>query len=328
MHPKVRDLAKSLVAQIAAALDAGGMWKSARMTKGGRPPINALTKNRYNGINALALWIEQQRKIYWSNEWLTFRQKCELEARIGKPLRIRKGEEATTGLKVKDFIPAEFKKEGDKYRNARTGQLVSERGASRRFWKPFNVFNLAQFEELPDEVAVKPELLDKPAEPQTQAMLQFFDKLNPTIKPHANECFFNPKEDFIGMVPREFFTDENRYCSTLAHEMTHWTGHKSRLDRVQLTTSNPKGMQAPEYCFEELIAEIGALLLCAEFDIPPMMSHALYATMYVRYLEQWEEKVIDAAGQADRAVRWMLEKGGRLAAKPYAGADEALPRAA
>ena len=326
MNPRIKEIAAELVGQVEHALANGGMWKSANMSHGLRLPSNALTKRRYTGINAVTLWMAQQEKVHWSNQWITFKQKCEIEARRGKPMMIRKGEKATTGLKVKDFIPAEFKPEGDRYRSTKTGDLVSASSAKRRFWKTFSVFNLAQFEELPEEVAKKPD--NRPAEPRTLDMLQFYHSLGPSIRP-GNECAYTPALDYIVMPPREYFTDDNRYCSTLSHEMTHWTGHPSRLDRKQIgATGSVEGMAHPDYCFEELVAEIGALLMCAEFGVPPMMAHALYAAHYVKNLKAWPEAIVDAASKADAAVRWMLEKGGRLAATPDAGEVAALSSAA
>lgn len=108
----------------------------------------------------------------------------------------------------------------------------------------------------------------------------------------------------------------------------HWTGHKSRLDRDLKAVTGDKAKMTGIYAFEELVAEIGAMLLCLEFEVPPMFTHALYAASYVKYLEDWEGAVVDAAGKADAAVRWLLTKGGRLAADPKPAEADAVSRAA
>jgi antirestriction protein ArdC len=51
--------------------------------------------------------------------------------------------------------------------------------------------------------------------------------------------------------------------ATLAHEMTHWTRHESRLDR----DLGRKRFADAGYAMEELVAEIGAAFLCADLGI-------------------------------------------------------------
>src|SRR5690606_6170318 len=73
------------------------------------------------------------------------------------------------------------------------------------------------------------------------------------IRHGGNRAFFSPTQDFVQMPPAGAFTEIENYYSTLAHELTHWTGHKSRLDR-----EFGKRFGNRAYAFEELVAELGA----------------------------------------------------------------------
>lgn len=311
MREKVKEVAAQMIEAISKALHDGGEWTSGvKQVNGFRLPRNAATGARYKGINAVSLWMIQQERGYWSNKWMTFRQKCALEAKLQKELRIRAGEKASIGLKVADYVPKEFVVEGSGYRSSRTGELVGADEAKRKFWRPFAVFNAAQFELLPEEIDAPP--ADRPPEPHTVEMCAFFDSLGPKIV-SSLQPGYRYIADEIDMPGRSLFTSDVHYCSTLGHEMVHWTGHKSRCDRELIgATGSAEGMSNPKYAFEELVAELGSLLLCIEFNVPPSMTHALYAAHFTKYLELWPEQVVSAASKADQAVRWMLKKGGLL----------------
>jgi antirestriction protein ArdC len=81
--------------------------------------------------------------------------------------------------------------------------------------------------------------------------------------------------------------------------MTHWSGHESRLNRLK------KGND--EYAFEELIAEIGAAFLCAEFSIPSVErgDHAAYVSHWIKALKASPKMLFDAAARASNAVEFM-----------------------
>jgi antirestriction protein ArdC len=101
------------------------------------------------------------------------------------------------------------------------------------------------------------------------------------IREGGNRAFFSPGHDFVQMPTFAQFLDVGAYLATLAHELTHWTGHKSRLDRLKLT---PFG--TPEYAREELVAEIGAAFICARLGIAGehIDNHAAYLASWLKVL--------------------------------------------
>ena len=86
-------------------------------------------------------------------------------------------------------------------------------------------------------------------------------------------------------------TATEAYYSTFLHELTHWTGHKSRCDR-----SDDRSKRG--YAFEELVAEIGAMLMCADLGVTASMrlDHVSYIAGWLRALDS-DQKYIFSAGK-------------------------------
>jgi antirestriction protein ArdC len=78
-------------------------------------------------------------------------------------------------------------------------------------------------------------------------------------------AYYNIKSDFVQMPTFEAFRDAESYYAALAHECTHWTRAKSRLDR----DLGRKRWGDAGYAMEELVAELGSAFLCADLDLTP-----------------------------------------------------------
>jgi antirestriction protein ArdC len=104
------------------------------------------------------------------------------------------------------------------------------------------------------------------------------------------------------MPPRESFKDAQAYSATLAHELTHWTAHPSRLARE---LGNRFGNEA--YAAEELIAEMGCAFLCADLGITPEVreDHAAYLASWLKVLKADNRAIFTAAAQAQRAADYL-----------------------
>ena len=117
---------------------------------------------------------------------------------------------------------------------------------------------------------------------------------------------YTPSLDRITMPHRELFIDTGtstateNYYSTSCHEHAHWTGHKSRLDRLEL--KNKKG-----YAFEELVADISAAFLCGQLDISssPREDHAQYLASWLKALGSDTDYIFKAAAEAQKVVDHM-----------------------
>lgn len=96
------------------------------------------------------------------------------------------------------------------------------------------------------------------------------------------------------------FKNQDSYNATLFHELTHWTGHHTRLNRK---LRNRFGDAA--YAFEELIAELGSAFQCARFDITGEQRHAAYIDTWLQVLKQDKRAVFTAATRAKNAVEYL-----------------------
>lgn len=121
------------------------------------------------------------------------------------------------------------------------------------------------------------------------------------IRYGGDRAFDHPDRDFIRLPHPEAFESRAAYYGTPAHEACHWTGHRSRLDR--LTNTARFGDRAD--CAEELVAEIGGAFLGTEVGVPQtdgLSNHAAYLARCLSVLEPDATAVFAAAGQAGRAV--------------------------
>ena len=108
---------------------------------------------------------------------------------------------------------------------------------------------------------------------------------------------YRPATDEVNMPPWSDFVDGLAYYSTKIHELVHWTGHESRLDRLGL--KNKKG-----YAFEELVAEMGASFMMAQLGLEPTArdDHAQYISSWLKALNNDVKYVFEAAKVAQQAV--------------------------
>ena len=126
-------------------------------------------------------------------------------------------------------------------------------------------------------------------------------------------CFYSPKKDYINMEYKTNFkdTDESNatvhYYSTLFHELTHSSGHESRTNRIK-TNLNKFGSHSKEYAFEELVAEIGSMLLGNQFNIEKTIrdNHSKYLNSWIKALKEDYTLIATAFAQAQKAVDYFV----------------------
>ncbi|MCA1537706.1 DUF1738 domain-containing protein [Bradyrhizobium sp. NBAIM03] len=259
-------------------------WGTAAATAPLAMPKNAATGRQYSGINILILWGAVIAHGYPGQSWLTFRQALSLGGNV------RKGEHGTTVVYADRFVP------GDERRRARE---TGEEAATISFLKRFTVFNAAQCEGLPEDVAiVAPPPPPGLIEPQVEALIQ---ATGIDFRIGGNRAFYAPEADFVMVPPPVAYFEPINWHRTALHELGHATGHASRLGR-DLTGS----FGTKKYAFEELIAEMNAAFCCASLGIVPTVRHADYIGSWLEVLREDNRAVIRAASQASRAADWIL----------------------
>lgn len=254
-------------------------------------PTNFTTKNQYQGFNTFALMLAAFQNDYPAPYWATYRQWASIDGQV------RKGEKGTLGVKWGATYTCTCGKKGPKPCETHPGE------SDRRMWaSTFVVFNVAQV----DGVTL-PELENLGTEVERLEHVEEFVKaLGPDLRHVAGDkAYFVPATDKVTLPLREQFKTQTGYYGTLLHELTHWTGHKDRLDR---DLSNAFGTH--KYAAEELVAEIGSALLAAHFGIEavPHVEHATYLKGWLKALKEDPMHLYRAAKLANQAADWMLEK--------------------
>jgi antirestriction protein ArdC len=271
-------------------------WDSAQAGLG--LPANAATGRHYSGINVLILWAAVIGKAYPSQRWLTFRQA------LGLGGAVRKGERGTTVVYADRFIPGE-----ERERARRDGDDPE----AIPFLKRFTVFNVAQCDGLPESAAPgAPPVRQREIVPRAEALMQ---ATGAHILVRGGAAFYSPSLDAIQVPPQSAFFQQIDYYRTCFHELGHWTGHPSRLNRDM---SGRFG--SSPYAREELVAEIASAFVCASLDIVPTVRHADYLANWLGVLRDDNRAIFRAASQASKASDFILafDQGARGHAEPVA----------
>lgn len=284
MNTKANEHYSALVADFIRQLEQGALpWRNPVVARSGGLQVRA-NGEPYQGTNQIACMMAVIKHGFTSNQWLTFNQGKALGARLH------------AGSKAGAYI---YMPQNRVRKNEETGEVESA-------WTDFKakaVFNASQWDGLPDMYSTPiEELRDNPA---CEPFDVYFANVGANIT-HSDQArmFYSPAGDFIHMPHRNMFENSGRYYSTLAHEHVHWTGAKTRLDRL-----NHKRFGDPAYAFEELVAELGAAFLVASMGALPVdhQDHASYLGSWVRALKEKPQILRTAASEASKAVDYMNE---------------------
>jgi antirestriction protein ArdC len=245
----------------------------------------------YQGINVLMLWGESVMKGYSAPIWMTFRQALELNAHV------RKGERGSTVV----YASTITRSGTDQETGEETEQAVP-------FLKSYTVFNVEQIEGLPAHFHAVGEPRLDPVQ-RIERVESFFAATRADIRNGGNMAYYNLESDFVQMPPFEAFRDAESYYASLAHECTHWTGHKSRLDR----DLGRKKWGDAGYAMEELVAELGSAFLCADLDLTPEIreDHAAYIANWLEVLKNDKRAIFSAAAHAQKAADYLFGLQGK-----------------
>jgi antirestriction protein ArdC len=275
---------EKIAAQLIAAMESGEMkWRRPWDQCGGRQQ-NLITGHRYTGSN----WIlTELLAAYqgWSHFWITF------NGARSNGLTVEKGSKATYILKP---LPVRIEVDGP---DGGTPETV----AFTRFSATpvFNVAQLTPCERLDELVASRTKGLENRSEPERLAAAETLLGQWP-VQPvfQGDRAFYAPSEDKIVLPTRKQFHSATALYSTWAHEVIHSTGHKKRLER---DLSGLFGTAT--YAKEELVAELGSVLLCSRMEIGyEIENHASYLQHWVTILKEEPKFVLKALSQARRAA--------------------------
>lgn len=134
---------------------------------------------------------------------------------------------------------------------------------------------------------------------------RFFANTGAVIRHGGLQAFYSPSTDHIQMPPFEAFRDAASYVAVLSHESVHWTADARRVSRDLSRYAKDRSERARE----ELVAEIGSALLCADLGIVPELEprpdHAAYVASWLAVLADDKRAIFTAAAHAQRAVSYL-----------------------
>ncbi len=236
-------------------------------------PKNFITERSYTGINILILWDAAESQGFSTNEWLTFNQIKRVNAAV------KKGEKAT---QIFFFKPMKIEEE-----DKETGKIITK---TIPLLKTYNVFNIEQ-------TTIK---IAKKQNKRIPNIEKFIANTGAVIKPD-HYAYYHKRYDYIGIPNINKFISKEHYYSTLLHELAHWTGHPSRLNRDQ-----SGGFGSKKYAFEELVAETASCFLSAQFQIDwQEMQHAEYLQSWLKTIENDPKILFKAASHAQKIVDFL-----------------------
>ena len=244
---------KQVTDAIIEALEKGDVpW--VKPWEGGESYMPHSTQGRpYRGINVLWLMLQP----YASTQWGTFaawrKEGAKRNKATGKEdyFGVKKGEKAVPVIYYKRLLVDD-----------KNGEIDPETGKIKKqgipLMKVFSVFNRDQTNLPPINVPKD----ERPIEEREEKVMSLIENNGIDYREGGNRALFNHALDYIQVPHRAHFKSIHGRMATILHEATHWTGHAARLNRDLSGT-----MGTEEYAREELIAEIGAALLCATIGV-------------------------------------------------------------
>jgi antirestriction protein ArdC len=269
----------------------------------GNNPKNALTLKDYQGLNYWNLGLNSLNREYKTNYYATKKAWLSVGATI-KDSEIKNGVQVfywgQVGKKIKDEKTNEDKLKTYRFLKiswAYNSEQVNLENSSWKVPTPKKIVN--QVDEN--------DKIENFVKNQMGLNLQYSNR---------DRCFYNTKLDYIHMSNKFNFEPTKNgtsatleYYSTLLHELVHWTGSEKRLNRFEKNKKYFDNNAQLEYALEELIAEIGANILCCKFNIQKTINKNSLA-----YLKSWISRlkndklfILKSLTQSGQAVNFLKD---------------------
>lgn len=250
---------------------------------GPQAPFNPTTGQRYHGINVLILGMNPTAFMTGDPRFCTYQQAAE------HGWHVKKGEKATTIFFTKQFRPKNADPDDDD-----DEKLV-------RVLKHYAVFHASQIEGVP---SFRPPTVEEAPWRRPEAADTILTNSGAVIRTGGDRAFYSPTTDHIQLPPETAFRGPPEWAATALHELSHWSGHPTRLNRAD-------GMKArygsAAYAMEELRAELASAFLAGELGIPAdIPQHASYIDNWLGPLKKDKREIFRAAADAQNVVDMVL----------------------
>ena len=251
-------------------------------------PWTGVRSGAFNRISKRPYSLLNQMLLKHTGEYATFKQWTELGGHI------KRGEKSEIIVFWKILEIEEENEKGEKKKKALP------------ILKYYNVFHISQVEGV--KPLEQPFAEVEPIEEADKIINNYIGREHIDFQEKAsNEAFYSPSRDCVVVPMKEQYQHINEYYSTTFHELTHSTGHKSRLDRLQSGSIAAFGSET--YSKEELVAEIGSASIMNMLGIETtktFRNSAAYIQSWLSVLKNDNNMIISAASKAEKAVEYIL----------------------
>ncbi|MFA0155916.1 zincin-like metallopeptidase domain-containing protein [Vibrio sp. 10N.261.46.A3] len=311
-----------------------------------RSTLNALPisffGNQYSGINIIMLLADQQKMATKIPLYATFKQAQELLEKHKDQLPTQSEDfepnKPLKGIKLESVVVKyleNYKKDGERISKAQFEKLT--KGMSfkemrdngfelRRGLKGYRVFALEKIKHLLPQSYIdeqpyfaKQDALAKQTMVESEKDQAFVNQAKmiieamgvPVIEKDEDRAYYSVKEDHIVIPPREKFKSDKARFALILHEISHSTGHPSRLGKqsgkqLGRKLGNPFGSQA--YAKEELIAETATLFMCLDQGLETFHSHAEYLESWTQQFADQKKALLSVCKQAKQAQSYISDR--------------------
>src|SRR5947199_5968162 len=261
-------------------------WESAGM------PLNPTTDRAYRGGNAVHLMATGLSRGYDDPRWMTYKQAAE------NGWQVRKGEKGTH-IEFWEVKSKSEEKSGEREGNGNDGDAKDNQ--RRLIHRVYTDFNAKQIEGAPAFEREQPSAFEA-VHSGERILANSGAKIT---HDQRDSAFYRPSTDSIHLPPKEAFKDAPGYYGTALHELAHWTGHPSRLNRPTLNESYRFGDL--NYAKEELRAELASVFIAAEVGVPhDPANHAAYVGSWIKALKEDKNEIFRAAHDATAGTDCVL----------------------
>lgn len=275
-----------------------------------RSSYNATSQRAYSGVNALLLNLTSHMNSYKYNAWLTFNQAVTLGKRYKTLIHVKKNESAVPIIffdyvdknkELNDLLKLEGRDDECIYDYRCMTQQYYVFNVEQIEWNGFDYTKLLRGDEpLPLDIDLKKK--------KEEDIINFFleDYPNPPTVQHgltkSGACYYTPTYDTVNVAPIECFRSEEAFISTLAHELVHSTGYETRLNRLEGGTFGSE-----KYSKEELVAELGASMICSMVGIKERVfdNQVAYLKSWLHALKDNPTWLFSAFSKATKALEYM-----------------------
>ena len=291
--------------RVVAALKSGAVpfWRQTwAKSKNSGTPTSAVSGKPYRGINRILLSL-LGHESKWFATYAGWRN-------VGG--QVRRGEKGVTAILYKPVTKKKVNDEGEEEQN------------SFAFMKTFSLFHISQVDGNLSRFrdAVKPN--NEPTFVDYGPAEEVFAATGADVRFGGGRAFYSPSHDFIQLPPKSAFNQAHQFYSVLAHETVHWSGHESRLNRLNKFAR----FGSESYAVEELVAELGSAYLVNEIGLP--QSHDLsnvtaYLDHWLKVLQRDHTAIFTAASAASAAADHILAYSRPMANEDAEAEAEAVP---